>query len=230
MRSVARQLFILAAIGTLVVGCSTSPPPGGYRVKGRTYVPLTRADGFVEVGLASWYGPGFHGKKTASGETYNMHAHTAAHKLLPLGTVVKVTHVGNGRSVLARINDRGPFVEGRVIDLSYALAQQLGVVGPGTATVKVEAMEGPGGSAPPGQDLEGPFAWQVGAFAVRENSEALARKLARNYGDVTVERFDRGDVLFHRVRLGRYATAQQAHAALASLRAKGLDPILVRRD
>ena len=120
-------LFCIIALlcGALLSGCgSRSWHKGGvpgsrpYTVRGKTYYPLKSATGFVEEGTASWYGPGFHGKTTANGETYNQYAMTAAHKILPLGTQVRVTHLGNGRSVVVRVNDRGPFLRGRVIDLS----------------------------------------------------------------------------------------------------------------
>jgi rare lipoprotein A len=199
-------------------------------VFGKTYVPLEHADGFVETGLASWYGPGFHGKKTASGETYDMHARTAAHKTLPLGTIVQISNLENGAAATARINDRGPFVRGRVIDLSYALATDLGVVGPGTARVRVEALQGPDGAAPPRQVLEGPFAWQVGAFTVAANANGLSQKLRPSFDSVTVEQYDRGDALFHRVRVGWYPRQADAQVDLAPLRGQGLDPFLVRRD
>jgi rare lipoprotein A len=191
---------------------------------------LATAEGFTEVGLASWYGPGFHGKKTANGETYDMHARTAAHKLLPFGTLVRVTNLENNAACLARINDRGPFVSGRVIDLSRALAKEIGVAGPGTARVRLEALEGPGGAAPPPQTLEGPFAWQVGAFTVRTNADALASTLASDFADVAVLVYDRGDTVFHRVRVGRYPGTHEAQRAGPALRARGLDPLLVRTD
>lgn len=219
-----------AAAVLLLAGCAAAPPPpGGYRVKGQTYVPLARADGYSETGLASWYGPGFHGRKTSSGEVYDMHARTAAHKLLPLGTTVRVTHLENGRQVTARINDRGPFVRGRIIDLSYSLAQELDLVREGVARVRVEALSGPGGAAAP-SGLPGPFAWQVGAFEVARNAQSLAHSLGQTYGEVTVEPYDRGDAVFQRVRVGRYDSPAQAQGDLGTLSSRGLNPFLVRRD
>ncbi|HAF70150.1 MAG: Rare lipoprotein A [Acetothermia bacterium 64_32] len=98
---------------------------------------------YLEVGIASWYGPGFHGKATASGEPYDMYAFTAAHKTLPFGTVVRVVDLATGRSVVVRINDRGPFVAGRIIDLSYAAAEALGIVAQGTARVGLVVLRRP---------------------------------------------------------------------------------------
>ena len=111
-----------------------------YSIKGVTYYPLKQSDGYRQKGVASWYGKDFHGKKTANGEVYNMHAWTAAHKSLPLPTWVRVTNLSNGRSVRLRVNDRGPFARGRIIDLSYRAAQALDMVKVGTAPVLVEAL------------------------------------------------------------------------------------------
>lgn len=119
-------------------------PRGSYTIKGKTYCPLKQVrPGFFQDGVASWYGPGFHGKKTASGEVYDMHGMTAAHSILPINTVVKVANLKNGKEVVVRVNDRGPFVGDRVIDLSLAAAQKLGIVEPGTMPVRVSVL-GPG--------------------------------------------------------------------------------------
>ena len=111
-----------------------------YQIAGRWYYPLASADGYNETGTASWYGTKFHGKKTANGERYDMHAMSAAHKTLPMPTMVRVTNLNNGRSVVVRVNHRGPFVKSRVIDLSYAAARALGYDNEGTAPVRVEAL------------------------------------------------------------------------------------------
>jgi len=114
--------------------------PDSYVVFGKRYYVMDSSSGFIERGIASWYGPNFHGKRTSSGETYDMYKMTAAHKNLPLPSYVKVTNLQNGRSVVVRVNDRGPFHEGRVIDLSYTAAQKLDVVRTGTARVEVRAL------------------------------------------------------------------------------------------
>ena len=149
-----------------------------YTVRGRTYYPLKSAHGFVEVGTASWYGPGFHGKKTANGETYNQHALTAAHKLLPLGSTVKVTHLGNGRSVTVRVNDRGPFVDDRVIDLSRKAAERIDMLGTGTVRVRVQSLSGAPGQGTAGVEAE-EFYIQLGSFRSLANAQALVDRLAR---------------------------------------------------
>lgn len=114
-----------------------------YRVDGIRYEPMVSSLGYSERGVASWYGQDFHNKATANGECYNMYAFTAAHKTLPLPSVVRVTNLENNQSVVVKVNDRGPFVRGRTIDLSYAAAQSIGMVGNGTAPVLVEAIGGP---------------------------------------------------------------------------------------
>jgi len=142
MKSVHRFFIIGVLLATC--GCATQsatlkhPARGCYTINGKTYHPVKKvAVGHSQDGIASWYGPGFHGRKTASGEVYDMYALTAAHSTLPLNTIVRVTNLKNKKDVVVRINDRGPFVGDRVLDLSLAAARTLGVVGPGTAPVRV---------------------------------------------------------------------------------------------
>ncbi len=128
-----------------LASCATQPKSkvrgtSSYTVRGETYYPMQTGEGYVEEGEASWYGPGFHGKTTANGERYNQNAMTAAHKTLPLGTDVRVTHLENGKSIEVRINDRGPFLHGRIIDLSKRGAEKLGMKDAGTGLVRVEAL------------------------------------------------------------------------------------------
>lgn len=115
--------------------------PDSYEVRGVTYHVLDSSEGYEAEGMASWYGEAFQGRRTSSGEPYDMYAMTAAHRTLPIPTYVEVTNLENGRTAVVRINDRGPFHDGRIIDLSYAAARKLGVVGPGTARVRVRALE-----------------------------------------------------------------------------------------
>lgn len=122
--------------------------PSSYQVHGRTYRVMNSSQGFVERGIASWYGPNFHGKLTSSREPYDMYKMTAAHKHLPLPTYVQVTNLDNGRQVVVRVNDRGPFAHGRIIDLSYSAAVKLDMVRKGTARVEIRAI-GPGQPPPP---------------------------------------------------------------------------------
>jgi rare lipoprotein A len=152
--------------------------PASYTVDGRTYHVLATADGYVAKGVASWYGPTFDGLRTADGDRYNMFAMTAAHKTLPLPTFVRVTNLGNGRSVIVKVNDRGPFVAHRLIDLSYAAAARLGMLATGTAFVEVRAItpEDPDVLTRIAERPPPKLYVQVGAFAVRSNAErALVR-------------------------------------------------------
>jgi rare lipoprotein A len=220
-------LLILWSCATQQPSPPPLPPPEApagypkpYKALGKWYQPLPDSKGFREFGRASWYGQAFHGRKTSSGERYDMYAMTAAHKTLPLGTRVSVRHLGNGRRIDVRINDRGPFVRGRVIDLSYAAAKKLGIVGPGTGEVEVVALATPipADSRPGKVDLySGNFTFQVGAFGVRENAERLKAKLSRTYPNAHITPFDRGDRILYRVRIGHAATLKEAAAVEAYL-------------
>ena len=119
---------------------SRSGNPASYEVFGKRYFVLPTAEGYDETAIDSWYGSKFHGRRTSSGETYDMFAMTAAHKTLPLPTYVEVTHLGTGKRIVVKVNDRGPFVEGRIIDLSFAAARKLGIDQVGTARVRVRAL------------------------------------------------------------------------------------------
>ncbi|MDX1503652.1 MAG: septal ring lytic transglycosylase RlpA family protein, partial [Thermoanaerobaculia bacterium] len=151
---------------------------------GRTRAPEAPGRGWQERGIASWYGPGFHGRRTASGEVYDMHGISAAHKSLPFGSVVEVENLDNGRSVKVRINDRGPFVRGRVIDLSRGAAEKIGLVGPGTARVRLTLV----GTAPAvvARDAREGREWvvQAGAFREARRAHALAERLRSVYPQV----------------------------------------------
>jgi len=176
----------------------------------------------VEVGIASWYGQEFQGRPTSSREVYNMNDMTAAHRSLPFGTHVMVTNLVNDRSAVVRINDRGPFVRGRIIDLSYAAARVLGIVGPGTARVRLEIL---GGFREPPQTSS--TTWiQVGAFSVQENAYALKKRLDKTYPGVVVTPLKTGNGAYYRVRV---RTDGNSAAALASrLAGEGFPVILIR--
>jgi len=157
----------------------------------------------VQTGLASWYGPGFHGKRTASGEIFNMYELTAAHRTFPIGSYVMVTNLENGKSVLVRINDRGPFVKGRIIDLSYAAAKLIGLIGPGVAPVRVELLSYD--RVPYEKKIslkEGRIiAIQVGAFIEKENALKLKKILSHKYEGVYMETFKTRTTKYYRVRI-----------------------------
>jgi len=205
------------------------PTQRPYEVNGTRYQPIPSADGFVEQGVASWYGQDFHGRKTSNGEIYDMHAMTAAHKTLPMNVFLKVTNLDNGRSLEVRVNDRGPFVKSRIIDLSYAAASELGVVGPGTAPVRIEALgyreDERGGAEPhyrqPDSYDVGEFMVQVGAFTVRENAYRLAEKLKGQFGRSAVAEGWVNGQKFYRVRVGLYPSMALASDALQKIEGNG---------
>lgn len=178
--------------------------------------------GTTQRGVASWYGEPFHGRKTASGEVYDMHGLTAAHRELPLGTVVEVRNLDNGRKITLRVNDRGPFVKGRVLDVSYAGAKELGMVGPGTARVELRVVQL--GVGPSGETLTTRFAVQVGAFGERRNAEVLHRKLEPHYQDVELVE----DGRWHRVRIGNLRTEKDARKLQGDLQRRGYPAVVVR--
>jgi len=161
--------------------------------------------------MASWYGHPYHGRPTASGEIYNMYDLTAAHRTLPFGTQVRVHDLENGKDVLVRINDRGPFVEGRIIDLSYSAAQAMYM--PSIARVRLEIL-GQGSSA----EEPGIFGVQVGAFQDRRNAERLKALIEAQFKPVTIVTFDRGDAVFYRVRVGRESSEDGALQLAGRLR------------
>lgn len=183
-----------------------------YSVNGVLYYPLPNGEGFVQEGIASWYGKKFHGKRSASGEIYNMYDKTAAHKTLPFGTYVKVKNLSNLREAIVRINDRGPFVKGRIIDLSYGAARGIGLVGPGVARVRVVALSKEVGKIKSGNKYKplveakdfkkGEFTIQVGAFEDEDNARRLADRLRVIFDHVTITTYVpyEGET-FYRVRV-----------------------------
>ncbi|HYM09714.1 MAG TPA: septal ring lytic transglycosylase RlpA family protein [Bryobacterales bacterium] len=197
------------------------------RKKPRVSAPAPAPQVFVgatEEGMASWYGHPYHGRPTTSGEIYDMEKLTAAHRTLPFGAHVQVTNLQNGRAVEVRINDRGPFVEDRVIDLSRAAARQIAMLGPGTARVRLRVVALPEAPAP------GFFAVQVGAFRNRDNAERLRADLARRYGVAFIQKYDGPQGLFYRVRVGRESDVPAAQALAGELRRQNFTPLVVRVD
>ncbi|HUJ32791.1 MAG TPA: septal ring lytic transglycosylase RlpA family protein [Candidatus Acidoferrum sp.] len=165
---------------------------------------------YVEQGVASWYGVPFDGHRTSNGEIYDMRQFTAAHRTLPFNSVVRVTNLTNGKQTEVRINDRGPFVANRVIDLSLSAARAIDMVGTGTAEVRLEVIAGPNPTA-------GFFGVQVGAFLLQENAERLKTQLEVNYPPVSIATYDSPSGLFYRVRVGRFETEDAARQLAAQL-------------
>jgi rare lipoprotein A len=211
-----------------------------YEVNGERYYPLPDAEGFVQYGTASWYGPKFHGRPTSSGQPFDMYQKTAAHKTLPLFTVVKVINLSNQKSIIVPINDRGPFVKGREIDLSFAAAQEIGLTGPGLAEVKIMALGREVGMAETGGRLRpvveildfkgGEFTIQVGAFQNKENALRLAGRMKAQYGHVNVTPFADGDnQLWFKVFVAKTTTLERAAEIERDLERMGFSDAFVVR-
>jgi rare lipoprotein A len=191
----------------MTAGCATTG--GAYKGK----------RGYTERGLASWYGPGFHGKPAANGEIYDQDAMTAAHRTLPFETVVEVRNRDNGRRVEVRITDRGPFVKGRIIDLSRAAARQLEMIGPGVAQVEIRVLSGG-----PARGRSSDYWVQAGAFRDTAEAKALLRQLRRDFADARLTSADG----WHRVRLGPYAKRKKAQRTQRELERRGIDAYLLQ--
>ena len=234
-----RIVSLFGLLALVISACSTPPPPATppgqpkpYRVGRTWYTPMSDAKDFAQQGIASWYGRKFHGRRTSSGEIYDMYAMTAAHKTLPLGTWVRVRHLKTNHQVVVRVNDRGPFVHGRVIDLSYTAAKELGIVGPGTGPVEIIALgqrreTASGSTYIPVDYYKGTFTFQVGAFADRSNAERLRDQLERRFTNAHVTPFDRGDAMFYRVRVGRCDDLEAAEKYEQDLIASGYPDVFI---
>ena len=217
-------------------------PPGHlspYKIGKHWYYPLEDAGSFRQRGIASWYGREFHGRKTSSSEIYNMYAMTGAHKTLPFGTYVSVCNLRNGKKVNVRINDRGPFVRGRIVDLSYGAGKEIGLVGPGTAPVEIVALGIPKETRVKGKVQRtfvsgnyytGEFTIQVGAFKDKQNALTLKNKLAQKHKDAYIALYESGEGTLYRVRIAKFTTLDQARRYQKMLEADGYpDAIVVVR-
>lgn len=208
-----------------VVGCvvlATLLPGCGFIFGRSKPPPIESRTGATQTGTASWYGPGFHGNRTSSGEIYDQYDLTAAHPTLPLGTRVVVSNLENGKAVEVRVNDRGPFVKGRAIDLSYAAAHSLGMIGPGTVPVRIEVL---GGDRV--QLASAAYTIQVGAFTDRDNAVRLKETLARRFNGVYVATLEGGTARYYRVRIGRFPDRDRAAAFASGVTPLGLSAIIL---
>ncbi len=231
MEGTARSL--LPRLGVLVIVLFVVSCAGP-----RVHVP----SGGGQTGMASWYGPKFHGRRTASGEVFNMYQLTAAHRTLPLGSWVHVTNLENGQSIQVRVNDRGPFVRGRIIDLSYAAARTIGMVKEGVVRVHLYPL----GSRPPviarPDEARRPglgrrpatrppvYTLQVGAFSDKQNALTLKNRLDGLTSDIYISRIHVGQDTFYRVRVGSYASREAATRAAVQVAAHGFTVILIEPD
>jgi len=242
-----RSLLSVIVIALALTACSiirkkeSGVLPGPYCVHNHCYFPLPKAKGYVEEGYASWYGPKFHGSRTASGERFNMYEMTAAHRTLPFGTYVKVTRLDTGQWVIVRINDRGPFVRGRIIDLSKKAAEKLGIVRDGLARVRVEVVQPATIGSYAGNEHrwllkavpsfeKGSFEIQIASFRQRENAVRLRKRLQGRYDYTAIIPFKYNGEIFYQVRVGVFDTLSRAEEELQRIRKQGFyDAFVVAR-
>lgn len=212
--------------------------PATYTVNGETYHVLKSSEGFAQRGEASWYGTKFHGKNTSSGEPYDMYAMTAAHKTLPLPTYVEVTRTDTGKKLIVKVNDRGPFYPGRIIDLSYAAAHKLGIAGSGTAPVEIRAIDTSALDLntttvvlPPTENGEGKIHVQVAAMGSEQAAEQLADDLrAKQFNSVRIYMTRDNGKKLYRVRIGPIPNTDLAYQVLADLKHIGMSAARVVVD
>jgi rare lipoprotein A len=207
-------LVVASAALALLAGCSRAvmTPPS---------VPsVPPVAGMEEVGMASWYGAPHHGRRTASGEVFDMHQLTAAHRTLPFGTRLLVTNRDTSQSAEVRVNDRGPFVEGRILDVSYAAARLLGAMGSGLIPVRVRVL-----SLPARSSGDGPYTVQIGSFTTRARAEALRDTVT---GATIAETTVAGETVY-RVRVGAYPDRTRAGAAARDLTTRGYRALVVEQ-
>jgi len=223
---------------------STMLGKGGYVKRGKPYQiydkwyhPLASGDRYDETGIASWYGKKFHGKKTANGETYDMYAMTAAHTTLPMPSMVLVTNLDNGKQIEVRVNDRGPFVKNRLIDLSYTAAKALGYLEKGTARVRVQTLGGsyakalqesisPRATLAPSVAIKKAYI-QLGAFSVKESAYRFSTQLKIEFEQGLPEPKVYPTVGVYRVRMGPFSSDSAANSALQQVKSGGYDAMIV---
>jgi len=201
-----------------------------YEVFGKRYYTMKSAKGYVERGIASWYGPKFHGRKTSNGETYDMHAMTAAHTRLPLPTYVRVTNLENGRSTVVRVNDRGPFKKNRIIDLSYAAATKLGMIAKGTGLVEVRTVKAGAADMPPvaPKPIKGNIYIQVGAYTNPVNADRMKARLLRQLHEpVRIAMGVNNGQTLYRVQAGPMRDVDSADRLAAKIFELGMNTFVV---
>jgi peptidoglycan lytic transglycosylase len=208
-----------------------------YAVNGKWYFPISSVTDYREEGVCSWYGPDFHGKSTSSGETYDMFEYTAAHRTLPFNTLVRVTNPVNNKEIMVRINDRGPFLKDRILDLSYNAAKELGLVGPGTAWVQLTAL----GILEEGEEngrkvnklvqevdfQKGAFSVQIGAFKEQQNAQGLKERLLKEYPQVEISQTVQSGETFYQVRVTHCTQLKEALLLQKQLEGKGFVQAMV---
>ncbi len=214
--------LILFTLFSPLLACSLPPA--------KVSLPTAPAAGSraSQTGIASWYGPGFHGRPTASGAIYDQHELTAAHQTLPLGTKVMVTNLDNGKTIEVTINDRGPFAKGRIIDLSFAAARTLGMIGPGTIPVRIEVIDsGPYRIQTIRESLD--YTLQLGSFAELENAQKLRDQLIQSYPEVSIVPLHSKDLIFYRVQFGTFSNRTEAEEQARQLASRGFPVIIMEK-
>ena len=229
----AVRLLLATLLLVLVLGAC-----GGSKARKKVKLPppVNPKIGWTEVGVASWYGHPYHGRKAANGETYDMNKMTAAHKRLPFDTWLNVKNLSNGKTTKVRINDRGPFVGNRIIDLSRAAASDINMIGSGTARVRLTVIRPPSGSggksrnrtSPASAKQEGKFDIQLGVFSSQANAQALAQKATKRGHPSTVQKFSQSGATRYRV-VARGGSFKEANARLAKLKRQGFAGIIRAR-
>jgi rare lipoprotein A len=197
---------------------SVPPPPAA--IAPATVQPPDQINRVTAV--AAWYGKELQGKKTASGEVFDMYGLSAAHRTFPLGTAVRVTNLENSRSVNVKINDRGPFVKSRDLDLSYGAAKELGFVEQGTARVMIESLDAAHDSAQ--------YTVQAATFAEEESARQLKERLSKKFERVFIVPLETNVARFYRVRVGSYGSEERAEHVAGKLALEGLEPVVMRKD
>lgn len=226
MGNVTRQKNRLTLLGSAVVAVSLFSACSIPRPK--IDIPVSPVENRLsQTGIASWYGPGFHGKATASGAIYDQNELTAAHQTLPLGTRLLVTNLQNGNTVDVTVNDRGPFAKGRILDLSYGAGRALGMITPGTIPVRLEVIASPYKLAAIPASLD--YTLQVGSFSQQQNALLLRDRLAPSYPDVMIAPLQLKDTTYFRVQIGTYADRAAAEEQARRLAQAGYPAIVMEK-
>jgi rare lipoprotein A len=223
-------LMVMLAVTMLAASCAerrvpTTPQAAPAPAAAAALPPALPAPAkrvYRETGTASWYGRESHGRATASGEVFDMEGMSAAHRTLPLGTVIRVTNLDNFKSVTVKVNDRGPFVRNRIIELSYGAARELNFIAQGTAQVKIETLEPVNGGAS--------YTVQAAVFTEEESARALKDRLTKKFEQVSIVPFETSLGKLYRVRVGSYGTEEKAELVASKLKLEGLEPFVLRKD
>jgi rare lipoprotein A len=226
-----KPLMVMLALTTLAASCAerkvpTGPPAAPAPAAAPAALPplpVSTKRIHRETGIASWYGRESQGRTTASGEVFDMNGMSAAHRTLPLDTVIRVTNLDNYKSVTVKVNDRGPFVKNRIIELSYGAAKELGFIAQGTTTVTIETLEPVNGG-------DASYTVQAAVFTEEESAKTLRGRLTKRFEQVSIVPFETRLGKLYRVRVGSYGTEEKAELVASKLKMEGLEPFVLRKD